>query len=67
MNESPISILGFPRDPLEVGERISVFWSIFVLDKIVSLASGLPITLQDSVSGMLQDNTRGSDLRYAIP
>lgn len=47
--DAPPSILGPPKDALELGQRIMIFWTVFEVDKTVSLSSGFPATLVDHV------------------
>jgi hypothetical protein len=36
-----------PRDTIEEGERISIFWSVFNMDRCWSVATGTPTMLYD--------------------
>lgn len=43
------SLLGPPADTIELGERINIFWVIFVMDRMNSLTMNLPHTFSDEV------------------
>lgn len=47
--DAPVSILGPPRDAIDLGERVNTFWSIVALDKMTALTAGLPNTIDDNV------------------
>lgn len=37
-----------PMNEIEFRERVAVFWQVFVVDRLWSIASGLPVALTDS-------------------
>jgi hypothetical protein len=36
-----------PRDQIKEGERINAFWSVFVLDRCLSVVFGPPLVISD--------------------
>lgn len=51
--EAPPSILDRPRDLIELGERISTFWNIFVADRFIALSSGFATTIDVDVGCLI--------------
>ncbi|KAI5119169.1 hypothetical protein M0805_008652 [Coniferiporia weirii] len=45
-------VLPSPRDALELGERINVFWAVYALDRRWSVALGCPPAISDGDSGI---------------
>ncbi|KDQ15275.1 hypothetical protein BOTBODRAFT_65632 [Botryobasidium botryosum FD-172 SS1] len=45
--ELATSLLGPPKDMIELGERINTFWGIFTIDKRTSIAMNLPSAYSD--------------------
>ncbi|KAG8968028.1 hypothetical protein FRC03_008893 [Tulasnella sp. 419] len=41
------SLLGPPKDFIDLAERINLFWSIFIADRTSSIATGLPVVIPD--------------------
>jgi len=53
---TPIPISA-PRDRMELMDRISAFWQVFMVDRCWSVANGLPVALPDSDSPQIRIKT----------
>lgn len=42
-----------PRDAIELGERVNVFWAVFTIDRCWAAAIGVPSLLSDSTSARI--------------
>ncbi|KDQ18702.1 hypothetical protein BOTBODRAFT_42304 [Botryobasidium botryosum FD-172 SS1] len=42
------TLLPPPKDPIELGERINVFWALFLNDRAISLGTGSPCAIRDT-------------------
>lgn len=50
LSEYPSSIAGEPRDVVELGERVCLFWEVFSCEKMLALLHGLPTCLGNGAS-----------------